>query len=145
MPSPRVLVVEDEAAVREVWADALEYAGYEVLGAASGAEALAALDRTQPDVILLDMLMPDMDGFELLMRLRVNPAWAAIPVLVVSALGTALDAALDPAALETLRVAAILTKPVALATLLEHVQRALAGRPRPATLPDRTPAARRAP
>jgi two-component system chemotaxis response regulator CheY len=80
-----VLVVDDEKAIRELIADALDFEGYAVLTAANGADALAKLPKTRPDVIVLDLMMPIMDGWTFLTRLRSEPAHAGIPVLVISA------------------------------------------------------------
>jgi len=123
MPKVQVLVLEDEADVRDIWVEALETAGYVVRGIASGPEALARLPDLRPDVILLDMMMPDMDGFEFLARLRANPASTHVPVLILSALGDALSRAVDRKGAETLGVSGILPKPFPVSTLIEHVGR----------------------
>ncbi len=121
MPARRVLVLEDEQDVRDVWVEALEIAGYSVVGIAAGVEALQRLPDLQPELILLDMMMPEMDGFEFLARIRANPVSAHIPVLIVSALGNALLHAIDRRGAETLGVAGILPKPVQVGTLIERV------------------------
>ena len=68
----------------------LRRAGWEVRTAANGREALEALEEITPNAILLDLMMPEMDGFEFLEELRRHEAWSTIPVLVVTA--KALDA-----------------------------------------------------
>ncbi len=123
MPGPRVLVLEDEDLVRLAWTEALDAAGYTVVGLADGAEALARLPELTPDLILLDMMMPGMDGFEFLARLRANPVGAQIPVLIVSALGESLARTIDRRGAETLRIAGVLTKSIPVAELLDHVRR----------------------
>jgi CheY-like chemotaxis protein len=123
MPAPRIVVVEDEAGVRALWVDALEDAGYAVRHFALGAEALAQLAVLKPDLILLDMMMPGMDGYEFLARLRTDPSSGAIPLLIISALGDSLSLALDERSARTLGVVGILPKPLDLVTLLEHVRR----------------------
>ena len=70
MPKSRVLVVDDEAAIRDSLRMTLEYAGYEFTGAATGQEGLALAEREMPDVVLLDIKMPGMDGMDVLTRLR---------------------------------------------------------------------------
>jgi two-component system, OmpR family, response regulator len=66
----RLLVVDDEATIRELLAGSLRFAGYEVATAASGTEAVRAAAAARPDLILLDVMMPDGDGFETVQRLR---------------------------------------------------------------------------
>src|SRR5207247_1340942 len=82
----RVLVVDDEAMNRSLLQDTLRAHGYEVTEAESGEQALILADDTAPDVILLDVMMPGMDGFEVCRRLKANPRTAPIPVLMVTAL-----------------------------------------------------------
>jgi two-component system response regulator MprA len=79
----RVLVVDDEKAVRESLERALRLENYEVELAADGREALAAVDRRQPDAILLDLMMPHVDGLEVCRRLRASGD--RTPILVVTA------------------------------------------------------------
>jgi CheY-like chemotaxis protein len=123
MPAPRIVVVEDEAEVRALLVEALEAAGYSVRGFAVGAEALAHLGGVTPDLILLDMMMPGMDGYEFLARLRTDPGTRAIPLLIVSAVGESLAMSLDDRGARTLGVAGVLNKPLDLTNLLEHVTR----------------------
>ncbi|GAA2104351.1 response regulator transcription factor [Streptomyces albiaxialis] len=92
-PSPsggsvRLLVVDDESTVRELLRTALRYAGFEVEAAATGEEALDLADRRPPDLVLLDVMLPDMDGFEVIRRLRAQPGGGPggdLPVLFVTA------------------------------------------------------------
>jgi two-component system, chemotaxis family, chemotaxis protein CheY len=81
----RVLVVDDEAEIRHILVSVLEWAGYEVMTAANGLLALSMLDVHLPDVILLDLRMPIMDGFGFRARQLLTPHLATIPVIVVSA------------------------------------------------------------
>src|SRR5919107_794940 len=86
MPKSRILVIDDEAAIRDSLKMTLEYEGYEFIGAATGQEGLALAERDAPDLVLLDVKMPGMDGIEVLERLRnMNDA---LPVVVVSGHGT---------------------------------------------------------
>ncbi len=80
-----VMVVEDDELTREVLGRALTKQGWNVAKAANGRLALAKLVEYRVDLILLDLNMPEMDGFELLDRLRKEPAWRAIPVVVLTA------------------------------------------------------------
>jgi CheY-like chemotaxis protein len=122
MDTNTVFVVEDEAPVRAVIVEALERSGYRVTGFGDGASALRRMDETLPDLILLDMRMPGMDGFEFLARLRANPPWVGVPVIVVSGLGEDLLKAIDTRSAETLGVAGIFAKPFDIPTLLRYVR-----------------------
>ena len=83
---PTVLVVEDEWVIAEVLAMTLADAGYQVITAANGRQALASLAETRPDVIVTDMMMPVLDGPGLLAALAADPAHRDIPVILMSAL-----------------------------------------------------------
>src|SRR5436189_5435170 len=86
MPKSRVLVIDDEAAIRDSLRMTLEYEGYEFVGAATGQEGLALAERESPDLVLLDVKMPGMDGLEVLDRQRgMNDG---VPVVVISGHGT---------------------------------------------------------
>ena len=80
----RVLVVDDALTIRELQRSILERAGYEVVTAASGADALARIEERAPDLVLTDVEMPGMDGFALTRRIRATPASADIPVIVLT-------------------------------------------------------------
>ncbi|MGE5843194.1 MAG: response regulator, partial [Deltaproteobacteria bacterium] len=84
-PAKRVLVVDDEPAAVDLLTQILQDEGYQVTGAYSGEEALRALETLPRDIILLDLLMPDMDGFEVVQRVKANPRWRDIPIIVVTA------------------------------------------------------------
>src|SRR5204863_8761876 len=93
MPKSRILVVDDEAAIRDSLKMMLEYEGYEFLAAATGQEGLALVEREAPDLVLLDVKMPGMDGLQVLERLRnMNEA---LPIGVVSGHGT-ISTAVEP-------------------------------------------------
>src|SRR5438552_3508452 len=86
MAKSRILVIDDEAAIRDSLRMTLEYEGYEFVGAATGQEGLALAERESPDLVLLDVKMPGMDGLEVLDRLRgMNDG---VPVVVISGHGT---------------------------------------------------------
>jgi two-component system response regulator MprA len=116
MASPRLLVVDDDPDVRDSLSRALRYAGYQVLVATHGGEALDAVARSPVDLIVLDVLMPIMDGFEACRRLRERGD--ATPVLVLTARDsvddrvTGLDAGADD----------YLVKPFALGELQARVR-----------------------
>src|SRR5262245_4321438 len=86
MPKPRILVIDDEAAISDSLRTRREYEGYDVVGAATGQEGLTIAERDAPDLVLLDVKMPEMDGLEVLDRLRAMTD--ALPVIVVSGHGT---------------------------------------------------------
>jgi two-component system, NtrC family, nitrogen regulation response regulator NtrX len=86
MPKSRILVIDDETAIRDSLRMTLEYEGYEFVGAATGQEGLALAERESPDLVLLDVKMPGMDGLEVLDRLRAMND--AVPVVVISGHGT---------------------------------------------------------
>ena len=81
-----VLVVDDEAGARRALMRVLEGQGYETIGACDGREAMRTLESRTPDLILLDVLMPELDGLELLEILHAHPQWKALPVVVMTAL-----------------------------------------------------------
>ena len=80
------LVVDDDAAAREMAGRALERAGWRVRQAESGRAALDALATDPPSLILLDLMMPEMDGFEFVASLHEQPEWRAIPIIVITAM-----------------------------------------------------------
>ncbi len=80
-----ILVVDDEDDVRTVLRLMLTHAGYDVREAEDGEIALRRIEQEPPDLILLDVLMPGMDGFEVCRRVRENPQTANIPVIILSA------------------------------------------------------------
>lgn len=82
----RLLVVDDEPSIRLLMAAILEQEGYEVEAVAGGVEALAAVERELPDVILLDLLMPEMDGWRFLEELRARGLRSKVRVIIVSAM-----------------------------------------------------------
>lgn len=82
---PLVLIVDDEEEVREVYRLYLEQAGdMMVFGAASAHDALRRLERLQPDLVILDMALPDMNGLKLLAQLNRHPVFRRIPVIVLT-------------------------------------------------------------
>jgi DNA-binding response OmpR family regulator len=82
---PTVLLVEDEMPLRRVLKDLLERDGYSVVEAGDGVDALEQIDRCAPDVVILDLNLPRIDGFSVLANLRARPATAKLPVIVLTA------------------------------------------------------------
>lgn len=107
----RILVIEDQPAVAEVIADGLLEAGHQVMIALGGQEGLDILDRTRPDAVFLDLVMPDLDGVEVLRRIRARDA--TLPVVVISGWGS--DEAIRQA--RALGVTEVLRKPDAVKNL----------------------------
>jgi CheY-like chemotaxis protein len=122
-PHARVLVVDDAPAIRELIAVNLELEGYAVDRAGDGEEALAAVARQRPDVITLDVMMPRLDGFATIERLRADPDTARIPVVLVTGRASAADRARG----EQLRVDGFLAKPFEPAELLATIERLTGG------------------
>ena len=119
MVARRVLVVDDDPALREILHATLTDDGYETRTATSGAEALASLQTWRPELILLDLMMPDGDGWSFRRGQLADPTLATIPVVLVSAALT-----LEREG-EKLGVAAVVAKPYDLGTVLTLVARLL--------------------
>jgi two-component system, cell cycle response regulator DivK len=83
-PKPRVMVVDDYPDAREMYSEYLEYCGFEVVQAANGMEALQRAVETQPDIILMDLSLPVMDGWEATRRLKAEGRTARIPVVALT-------------------------------------------------------------
>ncbi|MFJ1766845.1 response regulator transcription factor [Amycolatopsis sp. NPDC088138] len=116
MTSGRLLVVDDEATVRELLSAALRFAGFEVTSAATAGEAVAAATEQPPDLVLLDVMLPDMDGFEVVRRLRERHA--PVPVLFL----TARDRQADKVTGLSLGADDYVTKPFDLAELIARIR-----------------------
>lgn len=118
MHEPKILIIEDDKAVRNLIATTLDTQGYKHVSAANGASAIMEAVSCQPDVIILDLGLPDMDGTEIIRKVR---SWSEIPIIVVSARSedrdkiTALDAGADD----------YLTKPFSVEELLARLRVAL--------------------
>jgi PAS domain S-box-containing protein len=119
-----ILLVEDDDYSRKALARLLEHAGYRVEMAADGPAALAALGRSRPALILLDLMMPGMDGIQVLQRIREAPAWKDLPVVVLS--GDVVGSRTGE--LRALDVDGVLAKPVDFDALLPVVSRHAAHR-----------------
>ena len=117
LPVRTILVVDDESAIRDLIVAVLEDEGYRAIGAGSGRRALELIAVEAPDLVLMDIMMPEMDGQEALRRLRQLERSVPLPVILMSAAFTA--DRLDQ------HIAAFLPKPFDLDLLLEIVARAL--------------------
>ena len=118
MPAETVLIVEDNEKSMKLFRDVLEVKGYRTLEATTGARAVELATRHLPDVVLMDVQLPDVDGVEALRRIRTNARTASLPVVAVTA--QAMDGDRD----RFLRAGfdAYLSKPVDIAELLDVVK-----------------------
>src|SRR5262249_48882765 len=94
-PQLRVLLVEDDADLRDALCDALADPGHHVVTAVDGAEGLRRLREDRPDVVVLDLMMPKLDGWQFRVAQREDPMIAATPVIAISASSSATAAAVD--------------------------------------------------
>ena len=113
-----VLIVEDEQSIREVISDVLEDRGYRVLSASNGAEALDLLGSIRPDVMVLDLLMPVMHGWEFMESYVEKTGGTPIPIVVLS-----VNPVL-PRSFDRFGVREVISKPFEIETLLDAVDRA---------------------
>jgi two-component system cell cycle response regulator DivK len=80
----RILVVEDQEDNRQILRDLLANAGFEMIEAEDGVQAIAAASQHRPDLILMDIQLPTLDGYEATRRIKADPALSAIPIIVVT-------------------------------------------------------------
>ena len=121
----RVLIVEDERHIIESLTFVLEREGFEVAAELDGDAGLRRLRTDPPDVLVLDVMLPRMNGFELLKLVRADPALAGLPVVVLTAKGRQQERRLA----EEIGADAFMTKPFSNAEVVETLKR-LAGAPR---------------
>jgi two-component system, cell cycle response regulator DivK len=117
---PLVLLVDDYQDAREMYAEFLRLSGYRVAEASDGEEALRQAAELAPDVILMDVSLPVLDGREATRRLKASPATSGIPVAILSGL--------PPEYVRTVGADACVTKPCSPELLLAEVERLLHGR-----------------
>jgi CheY-like chemotaxis protein len=115
-PPTRLLLVDDDDDLRVSLAEALEESGYDVIQAANGLTALELLENERPDLVLLDLLMPVLNGWQFCQSKDENPATAAIPVIAMSA-----AASKDPGSPYYIDVDDFIAKPVELDELLAKI------------------------
>ncbi len=121
----KIMLADDEQQVRDMVAFKLTSSGHHVVRACDGGEAMALAAAESPDLIILDIMMPVLDGLEVLRRLKANPTLHAIPVIILSAKGR------DQDVLNGLRAGAVdyIVKPFSLKELTARVELALRKRP----------------
>jgi DNA-binding response OmpR family regulator len=118
MKSSRILIVDDDPSIRKFIRANLEARDYEVLQAADGESALNILEKDQPDLIILDIMMPKMDGFEVCRRVR---EWSKIPIIMLSAR----DGEMDKVSCLDCGADDYMTKPFSLKELLSRIMAVL--------------------
>jgi CheY-like chemotaxis protein len=117
----KILVVDDEQLTRAVLQHNVILAGYDVIVASNGREAMQKIQEVTPDLIVVDLVMPDMNGFEMLRRIRSNKETMQTPVIVVSALQSQTD--IEEAKASGADI--YLTKPIKPEEFIKHVKKYL--------------------
>jgi two-component system, OmpR family, response regulator VicR len=118
----RVVCIEDEPEMIDLVRLILGRKGFQVIGANGGIEGLDTVRREKPDLVLLDLMMPDMDGWEVYQQIKADPALRDIPVVVVTAKAQSIDKVLG---LHIAKVDDYITKPFGPQELLESVAKIL--------------------
>jgi len=119
MPRKRILAIDDEEAIRELFQQLLGKRGYEVLTAANGQEGLSLIEAERPDLVILDIAIPEMDGYQFLKTMKDDRGMKDIPVIAISGVDT------DIERLKELGTDEFLSKPFSSTVLMETVQRLL--------------------
>ena len=119
----RILCIEDDAGMLDLLRLILESAGYAFLGARDGAEGLKAIHSEQPDLVLLDLMLPKVDGAEVLLQKQQDPAIRDIPVIAVTALASPFDQIMWKRRTE---IKDYVTKPFVRKNLLATIEQVLA-------------------
>lgn len=124
MEQKTVLIVEDEEDAAELFAEMMRVSGYRVLKTVKSAPAISIMHAEKPDVVLLDIMMPEISGLDILRQMRSDPALAGIPVIAVTAksMPTDIKNGMEAGA------STYLSKPVGYLELKEAVERTLAGK-----------------
>jgi two-component system response regulator VicR len=123
MDAIRILCIEDDMEMIDLVKLILTRKGYEVFGAVGGQAGLETIEQVKPDLVLLDLMMPDMDGWEVFQQMRANEHTKNIPVIVVTAKAQSIDKVLG---LHIAKVDDYITKPFGPSELLSSVLRVLA-------------------
>jgi DNA-binding response OmpR family regulator len=120
-PEKTILIIEDEADAAELFAEMMRVSGFRVLKTSSSTPALSLISTEKPDLIILDIMMPEVSGLDILRQMRKDSGLASIPVVVVSAKSMPADIKTGMEA----GASTYLTKPVGFLELKEAVERAL--------------------
>ncbi|MGH2606637.1 MAG: response regulator transcription factor [Anaerolineales bacterium] len=118
----RVVCIEDEPEMIDLVRLILGRKGFRVIGANGGIEGIDAVRKEKPDLVLLDLMMPDMDGWEVYQQMKADPELRSIPVVVVTAKAQSIDKVLG---LHIAKVDDYITKPFGPQELLESVEKIL--------------------
>ena len=124
MTEKTVLIIEDEEDAAELFAEMMRVSGFRVLKTSSSAPAISIMNAEKPDVVILDIMMPDISGLDILRQMRVDPGLSSIPVVVVSAKSMPADIKNGMEA----GASTYITKPVGFFDLKEAVERAMSGK-----------------
>ncbi|KXK12820.1 MAG: response regulator receiver protein [Chloroflexi bacterium OLB14] len=116
----RILCIEDETEMIDLIRLILSRKGYDVQGATGGIEGIKQVRQTKPDLVLLDLMMPDMDGWEVYQQMKADPATRDIPVIVVTAKAQNIDKVLG---LHIAKVDDYIAKPFSPQELLDSVEK----------------------
>jgi len=119
----KVVCIEDEPEMIDLVKLILGRKGFQVVGANGGREGLALIERERPNLVLLDLMMPDMDGWEVYQQMKAREDMKTIPVIIVTAKAQSIDRVLG---LHIAKVDDYITKPFGPQELLESVERVLA-------------------
>ena len=121
LPSRTVLIIEDEADAAELFAEMMRVSGFHVLKTTNSAPALSMMSTNKPDVVILDIMMPETSGLDILRQMRRDPELAGVPVVVVSAKSMPADIKNGMEA----GASTYLTKPVGFLELKDAVEKAM--------------------
>lgn len=122
MAATKVVYIEDKPEMIDLIKLILSKKGYEVTGAMGGREGLEAVERLQPDVVLLDLMMPDMDGWEVYRAMKASPKMEHIPVIILTARAQSIDKVLG---LHIAKVDDYITKPFGPTELVASIEKVL--------------------
>lgn len=123
--APRILCIDDEPEMLELIRLILRRRGYEVQGATSGAQGLSMMRATAPDLVLLDLMMPDVDGWDVYQQMKADESMRRIPVIIITAKAQNIDRVLG---LQVAKVDDYVSKPFSPQDLLSRVEKVLTGR-----------------
>lgn len=121
MPKQKIMVVEDEESLLKLESILLTSRGYQVCSMHNGQEALACIEKEKPDLVLLDVMLPEVDGFEVCRQIKSNPLTSHIPVVLL----TARKGREDMAKGEEVKADWYITKPFKSVMVIETIQRFL--------------------
>jgi two-component system response regulator VicR len=124
-PSKKVIYFEDDTDMVELVRLILGREGYQIQGVAEGQAGIIAVQQSSPDIVLLDLMLPDMDGWEIYRQLKRDESTASIPVIVITAKAQSVDKVLG---LEIAKVDDYISKPFSPQELVDRVKKVVSGR-----------------